>query len=187
MFWCYRNHLLLKMWSFCCYFSADLLFLSPLERRSSSSSLAQSLCSSHITRPLSSSPLTQSPSSSSLTQSPSSSPLAQSLSSFRRSSSSSQVSQNTPKKTKLSPKKKENNPGLSKSKETKPQLASIIYSPKKQFGSMLEFVLNESRFFGELQSRCANLCTVTKYPGRSDALKVTAKEPKVSLPRVTTT
>ena len=46
---------------------------------------------------------------------------------------------------------------------------------------MLEFVLNESKFFDELQSRCAELCTVTKYPGRSNALKVTARKPEVGL------
>ena len=54
------------------------------------------------------------------------------------------------------------------------------YSPKAQFGPMLEFVLNEARFFDELQSRCVDLCILAKYPGRSNALKATAKELDVS-------
>ena len=64
---------------------------------------------------------------------------------------------------------------------TKKQLNVANYLPKRQYGPILEFVLNKSKFFDELQSRCAELCTVTKYPGRSDALKATAKKPEVGL------
>ena len=112
------------------------------------------------------------------------SPPTQSASSSRRSSvSSSHGSQSIQKKPNTP--KKEDKPGPSKSKETKKRLHVTNYSPKRQFEPTFKFVLNESRFFDELQSRCAELCTVAKYPGRSDALKATAKKLEVGLTPIT--
>ena len=115
-----------------------------------------------------------------------SSSLGQSQSSSRSSStSSSHGSQITAKKSTILPKKKEDKSATSKSKETKKQLPVANYLPKKRYRAMLKFVLNESRFFGELQSRCANLCTLAKSE-QSNALKATAKEPKVGFLSITT-